>query len=280
LNFAVLGQKFGPAPVSWTAADAQIYALGVGAGQQDPMDDLEFTTENVTDHPQVVLPAFAIGLLHYHGPTVDLGAIDAAQRLHAEQSLTLLSPLAASGTLEVTKTVTDIWDKGSGALVTIENSATDPATGQSIAVSVSRSFIRGEGGFGGDKGPKLASPIPDRAPDLVVETPTSPQQALLFRQAGDRNPLHVDPAVAQRAGFERPILHGLCTYGFAARVLLKHLCGNDPARFSQISGRFSKPTFPGEVLTIAIWSRPDGAAFQVRDTTGDVVIDRGELHSR
>lgn len=107
-------------------ADAQVCALGVGAGQQNPVHDLEFTTENATGRPQVVLPAFAIGLLHYHGPTVDLGAIDAAQRLHAEQSLTLLSPLAASGTLDVTTTVTDIWDKGSGALVTIENSATDP----------------------------------------------------------------------------------------------------------------------------------------------------------
>ncbi|MGW6729684.1 MaoC/PaaZ C-terminal domain-containing protein [Nocardia sp. NPDC055029] len=276
LDFEIIGKQHGPVAVSWTAADSQIYALGVGAGLPDPLADLEFTTETAGDGKQVVLPTFAIGLMQYHGPEVELGEISPSQRLHAEQSLTVLEPFPASGTVHVTRRVTDIWDKRSGALVSIESIATDPETGKAVAVAVSRSFIRGEGGFGGDGGPSASASIPEQRPDFEIEVPTMPNQALLFRQAGDRNSLHVDPQVAQRGGFTKPILHGLCTYGFAARTLLKHLCDNDPTRFRHISGRFSKPVTPGEVLTVAIWRTAAGAAFQVRDADNAVVIDRGE----
>ena len=278
LAFDVVGKQFGPTAVSWTEADAQIYALGVGAGAADPLVDLACTTECAELGTQRVLPTFAIGLMQQHGPEIDLGDVSASQRLHAEQSLTMLAPLAASGTVHVTRRVTDIWDKRSGALVNFESVAIDPATDEPIAIAVSRSFIRGEGGFGGDSGPSAASPIPDRAPDLEIEMATMPNQALLFRQAGDRNPLHVDPDVARRGGFPRPILHGLCTYGFAARALLRHVCDNDPAEFRGITGRFSAPAYPGDVLTVAMWLRDRSASYQVR--RGDtVVIDRGEFHT-
>jgi acyl dehydratase len=278
LAFDIVGKRFGPTAVSWTEADAQIYALGVGAGAPDPLVDLEFTTECAELGKQRVLPTFAIGLMQQHGPEIDLGDVSASQRLHAEQSLVMLAPLAPSGTVHVTRRVTDIWDKRSGALVNFESTAVDPVTDEPIAIAVSRSFIRGEGGFGGDSGPSAPSPIPDRAPDLEIEMATMPNQALLFRQAGDRNPLHVDPDVAQRGGFARPILHGLCTYGFAVRALLRHVCDNDPARFGRITGRFSAPAYPGDVLTVAMWLRDRTASYQVR-SGATVVIDRGEFHA-
>jgi acyl dehydratase len=139
-------------------------------------------------------------------------------------------------------------------------------------------YVRGAGGFGGDRGPsdRLHEP-PPRKPDHEVRYETRPDQALLYRLSGDRNPLHSDPEFARAAGFPRPILHGLCTYGFTGRALLHTLCGSDPSRFKSMEGRFSKPVFPGETLTIAMWIDGRICTFQTKNERGEVVLDSGKL---
>jgi acyl dehydratase len=206
----------------------------------------------------------------------DLGDFDRAMLVHAEQSIELHKPLPVEGTLSTSAVVTGIYDKGSGALVQTENRAVDAVTGEPMVTSRSGTFIRGEGGFGGQRGSSEPWQLPDRAPDHKVTQQTRPEQALLYRLSGDRNPLHADPAFAARGGFSRPILHGLCTYGFTGRVLLHELCGSDPARFVSMSGRFSAPVLPGQALVITIWRGETGTAqFQTATEDGTVVIDRG-----
>ena len=164
---------------------------------------------------------------------------------------------------------------------TTENRAVDAVSGAPVVTTRSSVFIRGEGGFGGDRGTSQPWEQPDRAPDHKVTQQTRPEQALLYRLSGDRNPLHSDPSFAARGGFSRPILHGLCTYGITGRVLLHEVCGSDPARFVSMSGRFSRPVLPGESLVVSIWAGADGAAqFQTAKEDGTVVIDRGILRFR
>ena len=179
-------------------------------------------------------------------------------------------------------TVTGIYDKGSGALVVTENEAVDAETGEPLVTSRMGTFIRGEGGFGGPRGSEPPWQFPDRAPDHQVVRKTRPEQALIYRLSGDRNPLHVDPQFAGRGGFSQPILHGLCTYGVTGRALLHAVCGGDPARFRSMSGRFSRPVLPGEPLTVSVWLACDGksALFQTSRADGTVVIDRGRLQFR
>jgi acyl dehydratase len=183
--------------------------------------------------------------------------------------------------VRTSSTVTGIYDKGSGALVESQSTAVDPASGEPVITIRSGAFIRGEGGFGGDRGTSQPWQLPDRAPDHEVTEQTRPEQALLYRLSGDRNPLHADPKFAARGGFSRPILHGLCTYGFTGRVLLHELCGSDPARFISMGGRFSAPVLPGESLVVSIWRDDDGtAAFRTAKEDGTVVIDRGQVRFR
>jgi acyl dehydratase len=179
--------------------------------------------------------------------------------------------------------VTGIYDKGSGALVVTEAVAVDAATGDPLVTSTSSAFIRGEGGFGGERGPRDGSEVwerPERDPDLRVEEQTRPEQALLYRLTGDRNPLHSDPKFAARGGFDRPILHGMCTYGITGRALLHGVCDSDPARFGSMSGRFTRPVLPGETLVVSIWRDDAGAVFQTANQDGTVVIDRGRIRVR
>jgi acyl dehydratase len=168
-------------------------------------------------------------------------------------------------------------DKGSGALVRTEAHAADADTGHRLATTTQSVFIRGAGGFGGARGTSASSPIPNRDADYEVSVVTRSEQALLYRLTGDRNPLHSDPVYATRGGFDRPILHGMCTYGFAARVLLHTVCDDDPLLFRAMSGRFVKPVFPGDRLTISIWSDGDKACFRV-DSPETTVLDHGLLN--
>jgi len=200
--------------------------------------------------------------------------------VHAEQAFELHRPLSAEGSVRATSKVTGIYDKGSGALVVSEATAVDPATGETVITSRSSAFIRGAGGFGGDRGPRDDWAQPGRAPDHQVTYTTRPEQALIYRLSGDRNPLHSDPTFAARAGFERPILHGLCTYGVTGRALLHALAGSDPARFASMSGRFSSPVLPGEPLTVSIWAGDGSAMFRTTKDDGTVVIDRGRAAFR
>jgi acyl dehydratase len=209
-----------------------------------------------------------------------IGDFDPAMLVHAEQSFELHRPLPAEGTVRATSKVTGIYDKGSGALVATEATAVDPETGEAVITSRSSAFIRGEGGFGGDRGPRDEWAAPDRKPDHQVTYVTRPEQALVYRLSGDRNPLHSDPAFAARAGFDRPILHGLCTYGVTGRALLHALAGSDPARFASMAGRFSSPVMPGESLTVSMWSEGETALFRTTKEDGTVVIDRGRATFR
>ncbi len=281
LNHSLVGVPGEPQERSWDSKDALLYAVGVGAGLGDPLAELEFTTENSEGIEQKVLPTYAV-LIAQGRTSGSLGDFDRAMLVHAEQAVELHRPLPVEGTVRTTSTVTGIYDKGSGALVVTENVAVDAATGEPLATTRSSAFIRGEGGFGGERGSDAAWDRPDRAPDHQVTYQTRPEQALVYRLSGDRNPLHVDPKFAARGGFDRPILHGLCTYGVTGRALLHVLCDSDPARFGSMSGRFSRPVWPGEALTVSVW-RPDGsdtALFQTTKDDGTVVIDRGRLQVR
>jgi len=276
LDHSLIGVPSEPHERSWTSADALLYAIAVGAGLGDPLNELEFTTENTAGIEQQVLPTFGV-LVAAARTGRSLGTFDRAKLVHAEQAFELRRPLPAAGTARVTSTVTGIYDKGSGALVVSENAAVDAATGEPLLSSTTSAFIRGEGGFGGDRGPGESWTRPERDPDLRVTQPTRPEQALLYRLTGDRNPLHTDPKFAARGGFATPILHGLCTYGFTGRALLHGVCGGDPARFGSMSGRFSHPVLPGETLVTSIWRDDGGALFQTAKKDGTVVIDRGRM---
>jgi acyl dehydratase len=279
LNHSLVGVAGEPQERSWDSKDALLYAVGVGAGLGDPLAELEFTTENSEGIEQQVLPTYAV-LIAQGRTSGSLGDFDRAMLVHAEQAVELHRPLPVEGTVRTTSTVTGIYDKGSGALVVTENVAVDAATGEPLATTRSSAFIRGEGGFGGERGSDAAWDRPDRAPDHQVTYQTRPEQALVYRLSGDRNPLHVDPKFAARGGFDRPILHGLCTYGVTGRALLHVLCDSDPARFGSMSGRFSRPVWPGEALTISVWQNGDTALFQTTKDDGTVVIDRGRMQVR
>lgn len=277
LDHSVIGVRSEPTERSWTSTDAILYALGVGAGLGEPAQELPFTTENSQDVEQEVLPTFGVLVAQTRGRR-RLGDFDPAMLVHAEQGFELHRPLPVEGTVRVTSTVTGVYDKGSGALVVTESEAVDQ-TGP-LVTSRSAAFIRGEGGFGGDRGPSNSWARPDRKPDHRVTYPTRPEQALLYRLSGDRNPLHSDPKFAARAGFSRPILHGLCTYGFTGRALLHALCDSDPTRFLSMEGRFSAPVLPGDTLVVSIWVDGTTARFQTATEDGTVVIDRGRVQFR
>ena len=280
LDHSLVGVPSEPQERSWTSKDALLYAIGVGAGLGDPLQELEFTTENSEGVRQQVLPSYAV-LVAQARTSRSLGDFDRAMLVHAEQAFELHRPLPVEGTVRTVATVTGIYDKGSGALVASENVAVDAATGAKLVTSRSGAFIRGEGGFGGERGPSDRWQRPERPPDHQVVQPTRPEQALLYRLSGDRNPLHADPKFAARGGFSRPILHGLCTYGFTGRALLHTLCGSDPARFGSMSGRFSRPVLPGDTLVVSIWREDgDSALFQTATEDGTVVIDHGRMRLR
>ncbi len=276
LDHSLVGVPGEPQERSWTSTDALLYAIGVGAGLGDPLQELEFTTENSEGVQQRVLPTFGV-LISQARTARRLGDFDRAMLVHADQYVELHKPLPVDGTVRASSTVAGIYDKGSGALVVSESTATDAVTGEPLATTRSGVFIRGEGGFGGERGGSQSWHVPDRAPDRKVVQQTRPEQALLYRLSGDRNPLHADPKFAARGGFSRPILHGLCTYGFAGRALLHELCASDPARFGSMYGRFSRPVLPGESLVTSIWlgEEPGNALFRTAKEDGTVVIDRG-----
>jgi acyl dehydratase len=184
--------------------------------------------------------------------------INPAMILHGEHEILLHDTLPTSGTVTQTGRVAEVYDKGKGALVIIEIVSVWEKTGDPLFTNRASIFIRGEGGFGGDSGPPTADLTPDRAPDHVVESPTLPQQALLYRMAsGDKNPLHADPGFAAFAGFDRPILHGLCTYGIVCKAVVDHAVEAGPAGVGSFQARFSGAVFPGETLVTSIWDEGD-----------------------
>ncbi len=268
-----VGAQGSPTRHRWTSRDTLLYSLGVGAGTEE----LAFTTENTKDTPQRVFPTFAVIAGMGGLPFDKIGSFNPAMLVHGEQGIELLQEIPAEGEVETTGKITAIWDKGKGAVVEMACESTDVATGKPMLRTRFSAFIRGEGGFGGERGPSASAEMPSRAPDHEVTYQTSPDQALVYRLSGDRNPLHSDPSFAAMGGFDRPILHGLCTYGFTGRALLHTLCDGDPSRFRSMDGRFSKPVFPGEALTVSVWVDGKECTFQTRNPAGDVVLDQGKM---
>jgi acyl dehydratase len=278
INPDAAGSVSDPHESSWTSKDCLLYALGVGAGVADPTGfELEFTTENSQDTEQRVLPTFPVVVGGGGGAYGKIGSFNPAMLVHGEQSVTLHSSLPVEGTVRSVSTITGIYDKGSGAVIATETVATDTTTNQPLWTTTSSAFIRGEGGFGGHRGPSGKVEFPDRDPDHTVTYQTRPDQALLYRLSGDRNPLHSDPKFAAMGGFEKPILHGLCSFGFTGRALLHTLCGSNPDRFLSMAARFSMPVFPGQALTVTMWELGDGQALFRSATETGIVIDAGQL---
>ena len=281
------GPRGEPRRASWDADDCLLYALGIGAGVEDPVGyELEFTTENTAGVDQKVFPTFAVmaGFTSRGGKSAmsQAGTWDNRMLVHGEQGVTLHRPLPTSGEVETVDEITGIYDKGKGAVVATRTVATLVGEGDPLYELTSSVYIRGEGGFGGDRGSSEAANVaPDRGADYEVTYQTRADQALLYRLCGDRNPLHSDKQFSDVGGFPKPILHGLCTYGFTGRALLHTLCGSDPARFGGMEGRFSSPVLPGEALTVRVWDHGDGSAtFQTCGDDGRVVIDNGGVRFR
>ncbi|WP_339153431.1 MaoC family dehydratase [Actinomadura luteofluorescens] len=277
LDRTSVGARSAPHVRTWTPDDALLYSLALGAGPDQP----DLVTENSEGVAQRMLPTYAALLAGGSTPLRDrLGDWPAHATVHGAQRVALPGPLPVGGEVEVVSTVARIADKGSGALLEIEATGTDRATGAEVFSALTSLFLRGQGWGEPERGTE-SDPVPDREPDLVVENPTDPGQALLYRLCGDRNPLHSDPAFAKRAGFEQPILHGLCTWGVTARVLLKELgaAGRaDPlSRVASYSGRFRAPVVPGDKLTVRAWQTGPDAWTHTTSVGERVVVDRGEL---
>jgi|TARA_B110000259_G_C13951655_1_gene377035 acyl dehydratase len=271
INPEAVGAKGQPSRRSWTSKDALLYAVGIGAGT----DELQYTTENTKDIDQKVFPTFAVIVGGGGIPMKAAGSFNPTLMVHGEQGIELLSEIPAEGEIESVGECTAIYDKGSAAVLEFTSESKNVATGEVLLRTRTSLFCRGEGGWGGDRGPSEKILFPDRTPDRQVSYTTREDQALTYRLSGDRNPLHSDPSFSAMGGFEKPILHGLCTYGFTGRGLLNELCDGEAGRFKSMNARFSKPVIPGDTLTVSMWVDGREALFRTTNQAGDVVIDQG-----
>ena len=271
INPEAVGAKGAPSKRSWTSKDALLYAVGIGAGT----DELQYTTENTKNIDQKVFPTFAVIVGGGGIPMREVGSFNPTLMVHGEQGIELLSEIPAEGEIESVGECTAIYDKGSAAVLEFTSESKNVSTGEVLLRTRTSLFCRGEGGWGGDRGPSEKIQFPSRTPDQQVSYTTREDQALTYRLSGDRNPLHSDPSFAAMGGFEKPILHGLCTYGFTGRGLLNAICAGDAGRFKSMNARFSKPVFPGDTLTVSIWVDGSEALFKTTNQNGDVVIDQG-----
>jgi len=272
----LVGLTFEPVEFSWGTKDVILYALGVGA---KPKGELEFVFEG--KGPKV-LPTYAVipGMFSMGGLVSNV-EINLAMLLHGEQSITLHREIPPEATVRITGRVAEVWDKGKAAVIGSEGLVED-ANGPLFTTKATL-FIRGAGGFGGERGPSTVglNEPPDRAPDHVIEDVTRPEQGALYRLSGDPNPIHIDPDFATMAGFERPFMHGLCTYGFVGRAILKALCGGDPARFLQFEARFADQVYFGDTVVTKIWTvGPGEAIVQAQTQKGNVVLSQARARYR
>jgi 3-hydroxyacyl-CoA dehydrogenase/3a,7a,12a-trihydroxy-5b-cholest-24-enoyl-CoA hydratase len=268
VDLSAVGKKLPPTVYEYSEKEVMLYALGIGAGP----DQLAYVYERELK----VFPTFAVipafPALFSMGTAMDVNPV---MVLHGEQRIELNGVIPTRGRLTTTPTIRAIYDKGKGALLVIDAETVDEK-GKVLFKNTFGAFARGEGGFGGDRGPSGARNVPpDRKPDATVEMRTLPQQALIYRLSGDMNPLHADPEFAKMAGYDRPILHGLCTFGHVGRAVLETYCADDPARFKAFEVRFSGVVYPGETIVTEMWKASATEIIvqaRVRERPGDVVI--------
>ncbi|MDX1468554.1 MAG: MaoC/PaaZ C-terminal domain-containing protein [Acidimicrobiia bacterium] len=271
-----LGARIEGPGYTWSEDDIILYNLALGAGSEPTNgDELRYVLEGELQAVPTfgTVPPFQ---LFVNMMSVDGLDVSLAQVLHGTQELLVHKPVPLAGTVTQEGRLTGIYDKGSGALVVFEVVSTLAETGEDIFTNRSSIFVRGEGGFGGDRGPSQVVEAPSRPPDHAVESPTLPQQALLYRLAsGDRNPLHADPAFAAAAGYPRPILHGLCTYGIVGKVVVDTALGGDAQQFESFRARFSGHVFPGETIRTSVWNTEGGFAVEAQVVEREEVVVSG-----
>jgi acyl dehydratase len=278
LNYQKLMQrKYEPVRHQYTRKDTMLYALGLGVGSQDPTDlgELKFVYEKELQALPMLAVTLGVGRGD-HDRDADYG-ITYTMLLHAEQSLVVHKPLPPEGKVISETKVDEVYDKGAkGAILYTTRRLYEETSGDLLITMPSSAFLRADGGFGGkSEGAPKPRPVPsDRPADLSADLPSTLNQALIYRLAGDYNPLHIDPAIAKIAGYDRPILHGLGAYGMAGRALIKVLCGNDAAKLKRLDVRFTSPVFPGEPLRIDVWKVGAGqASFKLVAAKRNVVVE-------
>ena len=247
LDLSAVGKELPVQTFEYTDREVILYALGVGA----TTDELDFVYEKNLK----VLPTFAV--VPAFPAMMSIGQVlefNPMMVLHGEQRIDLRAPIPTKGKLTTGGKIGAVYDKGSGAVIVVDSETKDES-GTLLFVNRSSIFVRGAGGFGGERGPSATSKNvqPERKPDHTIEYKTSTDQAALYRLSGDRNPLHIDPEFAKLGGFDRPILHGLCTFGHVGRAILHACCGGDPAKFKDFEVRFSGVVYPGETIVTQIW---------------------------
>lgn len=269
--------------ISWTDRDVILYHLGVGAGE-NPLDPAVLGW--VYEKNLSVLPTFALvagggisaGISKSTGlqmPGVD---VDLRKLLHSGQSLTVHAPIPSTGSARVSSRVANIWDKGKAAVIELEQAVADEH-GRALFTTVMQIWARGEGGFGGQPGPETTDTVPDREPDHVLQSTTRRDQAALYRLSGDLNPLHIDPSIAAAVGFDRPILHGLASYGIVCRTVIDRLLDSDPSRVRNFSVRFAGPLHPGEILETSVWEESGRLILRTRtpERDGQAVLTHASM---
>jgi acyl dehydratase len=268
-NLKNLDQKY-----AYTDREVMLYAYGIGLGT-DPMDEKELAFVNeaaFTPRPLKVVPTFASVAAWGAGPgEMNLNRVLVVD---GERDITIHRPLPTAAHILADSSVLEVYDKGKDKGVVISHQTVlKDEKGEKLATLVASRFARGDGGFGG---PNLTQPephkMPSRAPDRTVDITTRPDQALVYRLCGDRNPLHSDPEFAKRAGFPRPILHGMCTYGLTCRAVLQTYADYDPAAFRRHAVRFSSPVYPGEAVTVDLWKDGDVVSFEARVASRGVTV--------
>ncbi len=272
INLDAVGKEFDPVSFNWNWKDIALYNIGIGA------DELEFTYEAKLK----TLPTFAVvPPFTALANSVNVIKGNIMTLLHGEQRIELLSPQipTTANTVTTARIGDNIWDKGKGAVYTVET-LTKTDSGTELFKNVFTIFLRGEGGFGGEKGPGPRNEAPEREPDAVVEDQTLPNQHLVYRLSGDLNPLHIDPDFAKLGGFDRPILHGLCSYGFVCRAVLKTFMDNNPEKLKSFEARFRNVVFPGQKIITSMWQEDKKIIISAATEDGRVVIANAAAEMR
>jgi acyl dehydratase len=282
----LIGKEIENGEFAWDSDRALLYAVGVGAGLRNPLEELQFTTENSPGIAQQVLPTFLV-LMSAGGSWIPRlgwgeGGNSPVGMVHGEQSVSLVRSIPPQGRVHVSRVLIDVYDKGMGALAVTESRVTLVESGEYLGAARAALFGQGQGGFGGPRKPADEQPWsrPGRAPDVKVSLPVGLNQSLIYRLLGDRTLHGTDPARAHADGFPRPVFFGMGTFGVAGRAMLKGLCDNDVSRFGTMGGRFSKPVFPGDLLDALIWHTDGGAVFQIWANDERLVFDRGIFRFR